>query len=101
MPANVTDLKIDFRNDTVYFMSPSPPGAIIKTNLNFPEFLKGVNGQYKDYWNISVISSSVPVDIGYPAYLLLDDFREAEISPQKSTFHVSAVFYSFDVTIFA
>ena len=88
MPANITDLKIDFRNDTVYFISPSSPGAIVKTNIDFPEYLKLLDGQYKDYWNISVISSSVPVDIGYPAYLLLDDYSEAEKAPKKSTFHV-------------
>lgn len=89
MPANLTDVKIDFRNDTVYFMATSPPAGIVKTRIDFPEYLKGLNGQYKDYWNISVISSSVPVDIGYPAYLLLDDFTDEEKTDLKSTFHVS------------
>jgi hypothetical protein len=87
MPANITDIKIDFRNDTVYFIDPSPPGAIVKTNLDFPEYLKGIDGQFKDYWNISVLPSNRPVDIGYPAYLLLDDFTEEEIIAKKSTFH--------------
>lgn len=90
MPANVSDVKIDFRNDTVYFIATTPPGAIVKTHINFPEYFKGLDGQFKDYWNISVISSSVPVDIGYPAYLLLDDYQTAEKTATKSTFHVSS-----------
>jgi hypothetical protein len=86
-PTNIIDIKIDFRNDTVFFIDGANPASIVRTNLNFPNLLKAISGdvsQFKDYYNVSAISQQGKVDFGYPAYLVMDDFSYAETHPYKS-----------------
>lgn len=87
MPSNVTDLKIDYRNDTLYFLNVnSKKSAIVRMRFNDILFTSALDGNFKDYFKLDVQANTDPVDFGFPAYLLLNDFTYQEKYPGKSTY---------------
>jgi hypothetical protein len=87
MPSKVTDLKIDYRNDTLYFLNVNASkSAIVRMRFNDIAFTSALDGNFKDYFKLDVLANTEPVDFGFPAYLLLNDFSYEERYPGRSTF---------------
>eukprot|EP01041_Mallomonas_annulata_P002290 gene2290-4453_t len=95
-PANVTDLKIDFRNNTLYFIDSNYPTAIIKTNLDFPEYLNKTE-QFDfnhDHFDVSVRCRVARTHIGSPSQMYMDGENQLLMWTDYETKRVSFFRYA-------
>ena len=115
MPANATDITIDLRNNTLYFIENTEPQGIVITDLDFPDYIPTFDYQNytddRDYKNVTVVVETNWLNFSTPTYLFLDDTREVMIWTDPEIFQVgwidirnrtlanatSGILHSFDV----
>jgi len=88
MPANATDITINLRNNTMYFIDNSEPQGIVVTNLDLPNYLDVVEEEDRDYYNVSVLLETTWVNLSEPTYLFIDDTRDVLLWTDPALFSI-------------